>query len=139
MESGTSEFVYPVDCQIPIDFFGSKKHPGVTRGDLAFANSSGSIVFKVNRQSRKSSLTSNNKKVLLDDSGNPLYSIYRYHVSPSLLSLVSLENQREISRKLCFVRQKIKMKVKISILVMLVLICRISRISTSPRVNPNYQ
>lgn len=50
---------------IPVDLFISKKHPGLTRGEIGFADSSGNIVFKVNRQS-------SSKTVVLNSAGNPL-------------------------------------------------------------------
>ncbi|KAF7816196.1 protein LURP-one-related 7 isoform X1 [Senna tora] len=81
MESEAAEFPYPVvggDLRISYDLFGSKKHLGVTRGDLAFADSSDAIVFRVKRYSPKSSPP--NKKVLLDAAtGNALLSIHRDH------------------------------------------------------------
>lgn len=64
---------YPVNVPIPVDLFVSKKHPGLTRGDLGFADASGNIVFKVNRKS------SNKRVLLLDSEGNPLISMNRHH------------------------------------------------------------
>ncbi|XP_061354312.1 protein LURP-one-related 7 [Gastrolobium bilobum] len=73
------ECVYPGsgDFQIPIDLFGSKKHAGVPRGVLAFADSSGNILFKVNPHPPNPD--SSDKKLLLDASGNPVFSIYGHH------------------------------------------------------------
>ncbi|XVF20396.1 hypothetical protein REPUB_Repub11eG0194800 [Reevesia pubescens] len=70
--------IHPVDLPIPVDLFVSKKHPGLPRGILGFADSSGKIVFRVNRRSSKLS-SSDDKMVLLDSAGNPLFSIYRHH------------------------------------------------------------
>ncbi|XWS74418.1 hypothetical protein CRYUN_Cryun02cG0214300 [Craigia yunnanensis] len=75
MTTITSAPIHPSNLPIPVDLFVSKKHPGLPRGVLGFADSSGKIVFRVNRQSSKSS--SDDKMVLLDSAGNPLISIYR--------------------------------------------------------------
>ncbi|KAK4606815.1 hypothetical protein RGQ29_000879 [Quercus rubra] len=58
---------------IPVDLFVSKKHPGLTGGDLGFADASGNVIFRVNRQS-----SPKNKRLFLNSTGNPLISIYRY-------------------------------------------------------------
>ncbi|KAK7858620.1 protein lurp-one-related 7 [Quercus suber] len=58
---------------IPVDLFVSKKHPGLIGGDLGFANASGNVTFRVNRQS-----SPKNKRLFLGSTGNPLISIYRY-------------------------------------------------------------
>lgn len=83
MELGTSESSYPGsgNWEIPVDLFGSKKHAGVPRGILAFTDESGNIVFRVNRHppNPNSLPRPKDKKLLLDASGNPLFSIYRYH------------------------------------------------------------
>ncbi|KAE8729074.1 putative HXXXD-type acyl-transferase family protein [Hibiscus syriacus] len=42
--------IFPANTPIPIDLFVSKKHPGLPRGVIGFADSSGNIVYKVNRQ-----------------------------------------------------------------------------------------
>ncbi|XP_062171285.1 protein LURP-one-related 7 [Alnus glutinosa] len=68
---------YPANAQIPVDLFVSKKHPGLTRGDLGFADASGNIVFKVDRKSSKSS--ADKRVLLLDSEGNPLISMHRHH------------------------------------------------------------
>ncbi|XP_028768943.1 protein LURP-one-related 7 isoform X2 [Neltuma alba] len=78
MESEASEYAYPVVGEIAIDLFVSKKHPGVTRGHLAFLDQSSNLVFRINPHSPKSLPSNNYKKVLLDASGEPLLSIYRY-------------------------------------------------------------
>ena len=91
MELETSEPAYPGsgDWQIPIDLFGSKKHAGVPRGVLAFADASGNIAFTVNRRPRNPNSSPEDKKLLLDASGNILLSIYRNHVSsPSLIFIL---------------------------------------------------
>ncbi|KAK7385600.1 hypothetical protein VNO78_31326 [Psophocarpus tetragonolobus] len=83
MELGTSELSYPGsgNWEIPIDLFGSKKRDGVSRGVLAFKDESGNTVFRVNRHplNPNSSPLPKDKKLLLDASGNTLYSIFRYH------------------------------------------------------------
>lgn len=71
---------YPTNLPIPIDLFVSKKHAGLTRDDLGFADASGRIVFKVNRQSSKSSA---NKLVIVDATGKPVISLHRSDVSLS--------------------------------------------------------
>jgi len=68
---------YPANVLIPVDLFVSKKHPGLTRGDLGFADASGNIVFKVDRKSSKSS--AHKRVLLLDYQGNPLISMHRHH------------------------------------------------------------
>ncbi|XVE58948.1 hypothetical protein DITRI_Ditri05aG0004000 [Diplodiscus trichospermus] len=77
MTTFTPAPTHPAKLPIPIDLFVSRKHPGLPRGVLGFADSSGNIVFRVNRQSSKSS--SKDKMVLLNSAGNPLISIYRHH------------------------------------------------------------
>ena len=79
-ESEASISDYPGNWLIPIDLFVSKKHPGVARGDIGFADSSGNVVYRIIRQSPKSS--PNYEKALFDATGNPLLSIYRTDVSP---------------------------------------------------------
>ncbi|XP_021279297.1 protein LURP-one-related 7 [Herrania umbratica] len=73
----TSAPVRPANSPIPIDLFVSKRHPGLPRGVLGFADSSGKIVFRVNRQTSLSS--ADDRTVLLDSAGNPLISTYRHH------------------------------------------------------------
>ncbi|KAJ0006784.1 hypothetical protein Pint_30714 [Pistacia integerrima] len=65
----SSNSIQTATAPIPIDLFVSKKHPGLTRGQIGFADSSGNIVFKVNRQSSA-------KTVVLNSVGNPLISLY---------------------------------------------------------------
>ncbi|KAG8496137.1 hypothetical protein CXB51_009454 [Gossypium anomalum] len=74
----TSAPVYPANAPIPFDLFVSKKHRALPRGVLGFADSSGNIVFKVNRQDSKSSF-SHAKAILLDSAGNPLISLYPHN------------------------------------------------------------
>ncbi|KAK9940921.1 hypothetical protein M0R45_017554 [Rubus argutus] len=64
--------IHPTNSQIPVDLFVSKKHPGLPRGDLGFVDSSGNIVYKVTHQSLKSS---SNTRVLLDATGNSLFTL----------------------------------------------------------------
>ncbi|KAH7564785.1 hypothetical protein JRO89_XS09G0026700 [Xanthoceras sorbifolium] len=79
----TSTTAYPLNLPIPVDLFVSKKHPGLTRGDIGFADSSGDVVFRaVKRQtssSSRSSSSSSTKRLLLDSSGNTLVSMSRQH------------------------------------------------------------
>ncbi|KAK8990627.1 hypothetical protein V6N11_009319 [Hibiscus sabdariffa] len=77
MTTTTSAPIYPANTPIPIDLFVPKKHPDLPRGVLGFADSSGNIVYKINRQCSKSS--SCDKAVLLDSAGNPLLSLYSHH------------------------------------------------------------
>ncbi|KAJ0074750.1 hypothetical protein Patl1_35095 [Pistacia atlantica] len=65
----SSNSIQTATAPIPVDLFVSKKHPGLTRGEIGFADSSGNIVFKVNRQSSA-------KIVVLNSIGNPLVSLY---------------------------------------------------------------
>ncbi|GLT80700.1 hypothetical protein SLA2020_521250 [Shorea laevis] len=67
---------YPTNLPIAVDLFVSKKHPGLPHGVLGFADSTGKILFTVNRPSSKSSSTT--KKLLLDSAGNPLISVCRH-------------------------------------------------------------
>ena len=122
METETSDLEYTGtgDQHIPVDLFGSKKHAGVPRGILAFADASGNIVFKVHRQppNPNSSSSPKDTKLLLDSNDNPLFSIHRHHVSLSFLwfllyySICSLNCQRSsaislfISNSLLFYRTK---------------------------------
>ncbi|XP_034688639.1 protein LURP-one-related 7 [Vitis riparia] len=69
----SSALAYPSDFQIPFDLFISKKHPGLPRGYLGLADSSGNIVYRVNRRSPK------HNRVLLDAAGNPLISMRGSH------------------------------------------------------------
>ncbi|KAJ4827657.1 hypothetical protein Tsubulata_040242 [Turnera subulata] len=79
MDTQEAAPVYPssssMASSIPIDLFVSKKHPGLARGELGFADSSGNIVFKANRCKKQSS--SSCKKLLLDAHGNVLVSMHR--------------------------------------------------------------
>ncbi|CAN6977020.1 unnamed protein product [Brassica oleracea var. botrytis] len=58
--------------RIPVDLFASKKLPGLSPGDLGFADSSDHLLFVLRKSS--SSL-----RFLLDPSGVPLLSISRLH------------------------------------------------------------
>ncbi|CAK9186475.1 unnamed protein product [Ilex paraguariensis] len=64
------------NLQIPVDLFVSKKYDG---GNFGFADSSGNLVFRVDRQSDKSTDVPHRNHVLLDASGNSLMSIRRNH------------------------------------------------------------
>ncbi|KAJ8751561.1 hypothetical protein K2173_016801 [Erythroxylum novogranatense] len=64
---------------IPVDLFVSKKHPGLSRGELGFADSSGNILFRassVASSPKTRSSRRNKKRIVLDASGNPIFSIY---------------------------------------------------------------
>ncbi|XAR60797.1 hypothetical protein NMG60_11034311 [Bertholletia excelsa] len=63
------------NLRIPIDLFVSKKRHGLIRGgaSLRYADSSGNLVYRVERVSPKSA----RKRVVLDSSGNPLIYIHR--------------------------------------------------------------
>ncbi|CAH8356504.1 unnamed protein product [Eruca vesicaria subsp. sativa] len=68
-----SETTYhPDPDRIPVDLFASKTLPGLSSGDLGFADSSDHLLFILRKSS--SSL-----KLLLDPSGVPLFSISRLH------------------------------------------------------------
>lgn len=69
---------------IPVDLFG-KKHHGLGHRELTFTDSSGKIAFRAKRQSPRSSSDPHHQKriLLLDTTGNPLFSICLDHVSPS--------------------------------------------------------
>ncbi|KAM2654165.1 hypothetical protein EV2_025707 [Malus domestica] len=69
-----SALVHPTSSQIPVDLFVSKKYLGLPHGELGFLDSSGDTVYKVTHQSPK---ISSHKRVLLDASGNPLFSLHR--------------------------------------------------------------
>ncbi|TXG69640.1 hypothetical protein EZV62_004575 [Acer yangbiense] len=75
--ASTSTSTYPPNLPIPVDLFVSKKHPGLTRGEIGFADSSGDVVFRVLK--RHSSSSSSSKKLLVDSSGNSLVSVYHQH------------------------------------------------------------
>ncbi|CAK8537909.1 unnamed protein product [Lathyrus sativus] len=87
MELETSDWPYTATedhhHHIPIDLFGSKKHAGLPRGILSFADSSGNILFKVHPQPPNpnsiSSPPPKNIKLLLDPNDVPLFSIHRHH------------------------------------------------------------
>ncbi|WCJ34823.1 hypothetical protein M5689_016108 [Euphorbia peplus] len=65
----------PSADQIPVDLFVSKKHPGLSRGDLGFADSSGTLVFRVKITSSKHS--SSRKWAVLDHLGATVFSVHR--------------------------------------------------------------
>lgn len=105
MELGTSELAEAAsgDLHIPIDLFGSKKHAGVPRGVLAFADASGNIVFSVHRHppNPNSSPPPKDHKLLLDASGNPLFSIHRHQVSqPLFLFFPSLSKKKRKKKEI---------------------------------------
>lgn len=78
MEAAGSSSVYPATSKIPVDLFVSKKHPGLTRGEVGFGDASGNIVFRVDLRSPKLDLHLHpHKRVLLDSSGNSLISMCR--------------------------------------------------------------
>ncbi|KAH9716624.1 protein LURP-one-related 7 [Citrus sinensis] len=72
--------IYTANSPIPVDLFVSKKYPGLTRGDIGFADSSGGIIYRVNRtqhQSKSNSSQRRKRVVVVDSAGNPLISVYR--------------------------------------------------------------
>uniref|UniRef100_A0A1J3DZA0 Protein LURP-one-related 7 n=1 Tax=Noccaea caerulescens TaxID=107243 RepID=A0A1J3DZA0_NOCCA len=75
--------------RIPVDLFVSKKLPGLSPGDLGFADSSDQLVFIL----RKSSST---LKYLLDSSGVPLFSISRLHNGMWELHKGDVEKRKEL-------------------------------------------
>ena len=75
--------IYTANSPIPVDLFVSKKYPGLTRGDIGFADSSGGIIYRVNRtqhQSKSNSSQRRKRVVVVDSAGNPLISVYRQDV-----------------------------------------------------------
>ncbi|KAK2652873.1 hypothetical protein Ddye_012729 [Dipteronia dyeriana] len=76
--ASTSTSTYPLNLPIPVDLFASKKHPGLTRGEIGFADSSGDVVFRVFKR-HSSSSSSSSKRLLVDSSGNSLVSVYHQH------------------------------------------------------------
>lgn len=77
MDFSASE--YQANPQIPIDLFVSKER-GDASGGLRFADASGNLVYRVERQSHEST----RKQVLFDSAGNALICIARNHVILSL-------------------------------------------------------
>ncbi|KAL0458562.1 UNVERIFIED_CONTAM: protein LURP-one-related 7 [Sesamum latifolium] len=78
------EFKYPANFQIPFDLFVSKKNKGLgSPGNLRFTDSAGNLVYMVRKLSHKSADNRPNctKKLLLDSSGNTLFTINRVSVS----------------------------------------------------------
>ncbi|KAG7573066.1 Tubby-like C-terminal [Arabidopsis suecica] len=88
-----SETPYHPDLEdlrrIPVDLFASKKLPGLSSGDLGFADSSENLVFILRKSS--SSL-----KSLLDSSGVPLFSISRLHNGMWELHKGDVEKRKEL-------------------------------------------
>ncbi|KAK4759112.1 hypothetical protein SAY87_020413 [Trapa incisa] len=89
---------------IPIDLFYSKKHHGLGRGELGFADSSDNIAFRTKRQSSRSSSKSHYCKntLLLDRAGNPLFSINLDHTKT--WKVFKLDDGQE--KQLMFTAQK---------------------------------
>ncbi|KAF9597730.1 hypothetical protein IFM89_021217 [Coptis chinensis] len=83
-----SSFVCPVNSEIPVDVFISRKRLGLsTRGDLLFTDASGNIVFRVDDHYHHQSSKSRKQVVhhLLDAQGNTLINISRNDcIDPSL-------------------------------------------------------
>ncbi|KDP45763.1 hypothetical protein JCGZ_17370 [Jatropha curcas] len=69
----TSAPIYPSPAPIPIDLFVSKKHEGLSRGEIGFADPLGNLVFRVTKNS------SSHNWVVFDRLGVLLLSIYRQH------------------------------------------------------------
>ncbi|KAL0434807.1 UNVERIFIED_CONTAM: protein LURP-one-related 7 [Sesamum radiatum] len=78
------EFKYPANFPIPFDLFVSKKYKGLgSPGNLRFTDSAGNLVYMVRKLSHKSADNRQDctKKLLLDSSGNTLFTINRVSVS----------------------------------------------------------
>lgn len=77
------EFQYPANFEIPFDLFISKKYEGLgARGFLRFTDSAGNSVYTVKKSSHKpAAQDSPCTKLVLDSSGNTLFSIHRLNVS----------------------------------------------------------
>ncbi|KAK4407739.1 protein LURP-one-related 7 [Sesamum angolense] len=74
------EFQCLANFQIPFDLFVSKKHKGLgSPGNLRFTDSAGNLVYMVRKLSHKSADNRPDctKKLLLDSSGNTLFTINR--------------------------------------------------------------
>ncbi|XP_043703702.1 protein LURP-one-related 7 [Telopea speciosissima] len=65
---------YTPISHLPIDLFVQKRHQDLKRGELTFTDSSGNLVFRVDGNCSKS--TPRPRRLLLDDSGNPIFSIF---------------------------------------------------------------
>lgn len=64
------------DVPIPIDFFISRKIAGLSHGERGFADSLGSIVYRVKAQPESHTI-----KLVLDAAGRPVCSILQCQVS----------------------------------------------------------
>ncbi|GER28110.1 hypothetical protein STAS_03877, partial [Striga asiatica] len=76
----SDETPYPANCPIPFDLFVSKKYEGLgPLGNLRFTDSVGNLVYSVQKLTRKSAGNDDGHcvKLLLDSSGNTLFSINR--------------------------------------------------------------
>ncbi|KAM7259094.1 hypothetical protein ACFE04_014835 [Oxalis oulophora] len=74
----TSAPIFPSNLPIPVDLFVSKKHRGLPRGVLGFADSDGNVVYKVQREIPELPSAAKKKKSVLDSLGNTLITLYRY-------------------------------------------------------------
>ncbi|CAA0842374.1 Protein LURP-one-related 7 [Striga hermonthica] len=76
----SDETPYPANCPIPFDLFVSKKYKGLGQlGNLRFTDSVGTLVYSVQKLTRNSAGSGDARcvKLLLDSSGNTLFSINR--------------------------------------------------------------
>ncbi|KAK4412489.1 protein LURP-one-related 7 [Sesamum alatum] len=74
------EFKCPANFHIPFDLFVSKEYKGLgSQGNLRFTDSAGNLVYTVRKLSHKSADNRSDctKKLLLDSSGNTLFTINR--------------------------------------------------------------
>ncbi|XP_042491368.1 protein LURP-one-related 15 isoform X2 [Macadamia integrifolia] len=78
LEASTSASAigFPPISHLPFDLFVRKRHQDLKRGELTFTDSSGNLVFKVDGKSSKS--TPQPRRLLLDDSGTPIFSIFPF-------------------------------------------------------------
>ncbi|KAM7260224.1 hypothetical protein ACFE04_015965 [Oxalis oulophora] len=76
----TSAPIFPSNLPIPVDLFLSKKHRGLPRGVLGFADSDGNVVYKVQSEIPELPSAAKKKKSVLDSLGNTLITLYRYTV-----------------------------------------------------------
>ncbi|KFK21953.1 hypothetical protein AALP_AAs48252U000200 [Arabis alpina] len=89
-DSETPYHPKPEDLRrIPVDLFVSKNFPGLSAGDLGFADSSDHLLYVIRKSS--SSL-----KSLLDSSGVPLFTISRLHNGMWELHKGDVEKRKEL-------------------------------------------
>ncbi|KAJ4972139.1 hypothetical protein NE237_005238 [Protea cynaroides] len=74
--ASASSIGYPPISHVAIDLFIRKKRQDLKRGKLTITDSSDNLVFRVDGKSSKS--TPRPRRLLLDDSGNPIFAIFPY-------------------------------------------------------------